>query len=125
MTTETRVFDDNMTGIISTNDFKEKENQPDYKGKCKIRGIWFWVSGWKRAGKNGTFLSLAYTEMTAEDAAKQEAKSKARQAPQQGGDWSQGNQPQQSAPAQQQAPAQSGPMGDNPPPSDFDDDIPF
>lgn len=114
------------TGIISKNDYKQKDTHPDKRGRCKIKGIWFWVSAWTRQSSNGEFDSLSFTEMTADEAAKYEAKEQARLNPQaqQGSFGSQQQQaPQQKAP--QQPPSR--PEGANNPDAyqDFDDDIPF
>lgn len=114
------------TGIYSKNDYKQNPNHPDRRGRCKIKGIWFWISGWGKTSANGDFDSLSFTEMTADEAAKYEAKEQARLNPQaqQGSFGSQ----QQQAP-QQQAPQQppSRPEGAHNPDAqqDFDDEIPF
>jgi hypothetical protein len=56
------------SGILFVNDRKEKDGQPDFTGKAEINGEFFYVSGWKKKGKEGTFLTLAFTS-------KQEARS--------------------------------------------------
>jgi hypothetical protein len=55
-------YDNNMSGIISKNDRKEKETHPDYKGSCEIDNKEFWISGWIKERKDGTgkFLSLSF-----------------------------------------------------------------
>lgn len=55
-------YDNNMSGIISKNDRKEKETHPDYKGSCEIDNKEFWISGWIKERKDGSgkFLSLRY-----------------------------------------------------------------
>ena len=50
-----------MTGVMFVNDRKEQPNHPDRKGSCVIGGKEFWVAGWVKDGKNGQFLSLAFT----------------------------------------------------------------
>jgi hypothetical protein len=50
------------SGVLFTNDKKDKPSSPDYKGNANIGGKTYWVSGWKKTGKKGTFLSLALTE---------------------------------------------------------------
>lgn len=51
-------------GTLFSNDRKEKDNQPDYKGKVLIEGKTYEIAGWKKtsqaSGKN--FLSLKLTE---------------------------------------------------------------
>lgn len=55
-------YDNTNKGIIYTNDRKEKEEQPDYKGFINIEGKDYWLSGWrKKNDKLGNFLSLAVT----------------------------------------------------------------
>lgn len=50
-----------MTGVLFRNDRKEKDAHPDRKGSCLIGGVEYWVAGWLKDGKNGQFLSLAFT----------------------------------------------------------------
>ena len=109
---EAKVYTDELTGIVSKNTMKRADKQdPDIRGRSKVGGIWYWVSGWKKEGANGPFYSLSYTEMSAADAKKYDDKTAAR------------NQ-QQSRPAQQHQPQQQS-APSNEPPMDFDDDIPF
>lgn len=111
-------------GISGPNSFKEKEQHPDHKGRIKIKGLWFWMSGWNRTGADGRpFISWSLEEMNAEQAGKYEAKEAARTAPQQGEQFQQSAPAQQSAPQQQPQPS-AAPTGQEPP-MDFDDDIPF
>jgi len=55
-------YDNNMSGIISRNERKEKETHPDYRGSCEIENKEFWISGWVKERKDGTgsFLSLRF-----------------------------------------------------------------
>lgn len=151
MTTNTKQFDDNMTGILGKNDYKQKDTHPDMRGRVKIHGVWFWVSGWARkSGQGSEFYSLAITEMTLDEAHKQEERSANRQRGQTNGGF--GNTQQQQGQQQQgqqqqgqqqpQQPQSQQPQGagfqpqngipanhpanvNNQPPADFDDDIPF
>lgn len=50
-----------MTGVLFRNDRKENDKHPDRKGSALIDGIEYWVAGWLKEGKNGQFLSLAFT----------------------------------------------------------------
>lgn len=124
----------NNSGTYGVNDFRNgNEKAPNNKGKAKVGGLWYWVSGWTRQVPNKSpFDSLAFTLMTQEEADKAQAKAEARFTPQQGG------QQQQQAPAaagatqqQQGNPNASAQNPDGSPhasaqtPPDFDDDIPF
>lgn len=131
---EQKKFDDNMTGIIGKNDYKQQEKHPDKRGRCKINGVWFWISGWTRRSAQGAeFDSLAFTEMTLDEARKYEERSAQRNQPQQGGgNWQQGSNQQPQGNFQPQNADNSQPPANHPanvqngtPPQDFDDDIPF
>lgn len=55
-------YDNNMRGIISKNDRKEKDSHPDIKGQCEINGEEYWISGWQKERKDGSgkFYSLSF-----------------------------------------------------------------
>tara|TARA_R100001163_G_C5050816_1_gene187631 strand:- start:742 stop:942 length:201 start_codon:yes stop_codon:yes gene_type:complete len=42
-----------MTGSIFTNAGKQKENQPDFTGSFKIKGVVYNVAGWKKQSAKG------------------------------------------------------------------------
>ena len=117
-----KTYNDENTGIIGKNDYKQKDTHPDQRGRVNIKGLWFWVSGWDKQANGRTFTSLAFTEMTQAEVDTMMEKRAAKQAPQQR--QQQQPQQQQQAPAQQQ---QTPPAGHpaNEPSQDFDDDIPF
>lgn len=48
------------SGSMSKNKRKEKDNHPDLKGKATIAGVEYWISGWKKDGDDGPWLSLAF-----------------------------------------------------------------
>lgn len=48
------------SGILFINDKKETEKHPDFKGNATIGGVEFWVSAWKKKGKNANFLGLSF-----------------------------------------------------------------
>lgn len=47
------------TGTLFVNDKKQSDRHPDYTGTIIVDGRPYWLSGWKKQGKNGTFLSLS------------------------------------------------------------------
>ena len=113
-------YDDINNGIIGKNDYKQKDKQPDQRGRVNIKGLWFWVSGWDKMANGRQFTSLAFTEMTQAEVDTMMEKRAAKSAPQQP------QQPQQQAqaPAQQTPPVFAG-YPSQEPPMDFDDEIPF
>jgi hypothetical protein len=48
------------SGSLFSNDRKEKDSHPDFKGTAMIDGIVYWVSGWTKHGQRGDFTSLAF-----------------------------------------------------------------
>jgi uncharacterized protein (DUF736 family) len=55
-------YDNNMTGIISKNDRKEKDSHPDYRGQAEVDGVEYWISAWIKERKDGSgkFLSMRF-----------------------------------------------------------------
>jgi hypothetical protein len=47
------------SGILFKNDRKEQPNHPDYQGNITVDGVEYWLSGWKKEGSKGPFLSLS------------------------------------------------------------------
>lgn len=70
----TQEYDDNERGVAFVNDDKRSDNSPDYRGKAKVGGIWYWMSGWKQRPRNGgdPFMAWSFQEMDAEQAEKAE-----------------------------------------------------
>lgn len=45
-------YDDTNSGMMSRNDNKTNENQPDFKGFVNVEGVEYWLSAWvKVAGE--------------------------------------------------------------------------
>jgi hypothetical protein len=53
------------TATLFRNTFKDKPNQPDYRGELRLLGQSFKLSAWIKDGRNGKFLNIAVTEAAA------------------------------------------------------------
>lgn len=118
-------YDDTNTGIIGSNDFKQKDSHPDQRGRINIGGLWYWLSGWDKHKNGRTFTSLAATLMTQDEVDKMMEKRAQKERPQQP---PANQQPQQQPQTRQQQPQQQQQQSNQNPdntPNDFDDDIPF
>jgi hypothetical protein len=62
------------SGVLFSNDKREKESHPNYKGNIMVDGKSYWISGWIKEGKNGKFMGLAVSPK--EEQAAQPAKAK-------------------------------------------------
>ena len=53
-------YDNTNKGILSRNDRRESDSQPEFKGQINIEGTEYWLSGWVKERKDGTgkFFSL-------------------------------------------------------------------
>lgn len=51
-----------MSGTLFPERDKKSEKAPDYTGTVQVRGETLRIAGWKKSGRNGTFLSLAFSE---------------------------------------------------------------
>jgi uncharacterized protein (DUF736 family) len=50
----------NNNGALFTNDKKNSDTHPDYKGQIRVSGKDYWISGWKKTSKDGMrYMSLA------------------------------------------------------------------
>lgn len=49
-----------LSGSLSRNTRKEKSMHPDYKGSALIGGVEYWISGWRKDGDDGPWVSLAF-----------------------------------------------------------------
>lgn len=54
-----------MSGTLFTNDRREKDSHPQWKGSLMIDGKEYWVSGWDKDAGRGTFISLSVQEKQA------------------------------------------------------------
>jgi uncharacterized protein (DUF736 family) len=52
-------FDNTNRGALFSNDRKQTEKHPDFKGTVNVGGKEFWISGWKKTGSKGDFISLS------------------------------------------------------------------
>jgi len=55
-------YDNNLSGILSKNERKEKDTHPDIRGKCEIDGVQYRIDGWRKERTDGTgsFYSLKF-----------------------------------------------------------------
>lgn len=51
-----------MSGVLFINDRKESDKHPDWSGKGLVNGRPVWISGWKKEGAKGKFISLAFKD---------------------------------------------------------------
>jgi len=59
------------SGSLFKNDKKEKETQPDYKGKCIVDGVEKEMAAWVKTSKAGkTYMSFKFSEPYKKDGAK-------------------------------------------------------
>lgn len=102
-------FDDTNRGVLFTNDRKQRDNQPDYKGSINIAGVDYWLSAWTKQGQKGDFLSLSLGDQKEQQQSQTQRPAPAPARP-------------QSRPAQRPTAPASRPAGGF---DDMDDDIPF
>lgn len=50
------------SGVLFKNDRKDSDKHPDYRGSVTINGVDYWISGWRKDGQRGAFISLAVQE---------------------------------------------------------------
>lgn len=53
-------YDNNMSGVLFTNDKKQTDKHPDKKGSCEIEGVEYWISGWIKSKNGKQYLSLSF-----------------------------------------------------------------
>ena len=55
-------YDNNMRGRAYKNDYKKKDNQPDYRGDLEINGVKYKQAIWIKVGQDGKkFFSFSYS----------------------------------------------------------------
>lgn len=47
--------------VLFKNEDKKTDKHPDYKGWGEVGGVAVWLAAWVKQGKNGKFMSLAFT----------------------------------------------------------------
>lgn len=52
-------YDNTNRGVLFTNDRKESDKHPDWKGRLNIAGVDHWVDGWIKQGARGEFISIS------------------------------------------------------------------
>ena len=52
-------YDNTNRGVLFSNDRKESDKHPDWKGRLNIAGVDHWVDGWIKQGARGEFISLS------------------------------------------------------------------
>lgn len=57
---KTAKFSNENRGSLFTNDRKEQDNHPDFRGSLDVEGVDYWLSAWKKTSKDGKkFLSTS------------------------------------------------------------------
>lgn len=54
------------SGSLFKNDRRDKDSQPNARGKAMIDGVMFEVSAWTKQGKNGPWQSLSFKKLDAD-----------------------------------------------------------
>ena len=67
----------NNSGVLFSNDKKDNERAPHYKGNITVEGKDYWLSAWVKEGKSGKFMGLAVSPKEPQPKAKMSERSKA------------------------------------------------
>lgn len=54
----------NNSGSIFENERKHQSNSPDWTGSAKIDGVEYRLAGWWKEGRNGQYMSMAFTKLS-------------------------------------------------------------
>jgi hypothetical protein len=60
-------FEVNMTGIMSRNDRKDRDTQPDFKGNATVDGTDYWIDAWVQERKDGSGRKFFKLKFKAKD----------------------------------------------------------
>ena len=60
-------FSNELTGIISRNDRKEKDTHPDFKGNATINGVDYWIDAYVQERKDGSGRKFFKLKFKAKD----------------------------------------------------------
>jgi hypothetical protein len=60
-------FDNNMTGILSRNDRKDRDTQPDFTGNATIDGVDYFLDAWVNERKDGSGRKFFKLKFKAKD----------------------------------------------------------
>ena len=63
------------SGVLFSNDKREKESHPHYKGNITVEGKPYWLSAWVKEGKTGKFMGLAVSPKEEANTSSPKAKS--------------------------------------------------
>jgi hypothetical protein len=75
-------------GQIWSNERKEKDTHPDFKGSLNVEGEEFWISAWKQKGEpNSHTLNLSFSLQPKDETTIEPAKDYVVNAGNRSGDW--------------------------------------
>ncbi len=62
-------FDNELTGILSRDDRREKDTHPDFKENATINGVDYWIDAWTQERKDGSGRKFFKLKFKAKDQA--------------------------------------------------------
>lgn len=51
------------SGILSRNNDRKNDKQPEFRGSCEVDGQRYWLSAWVKENDKGKFFSLSFTKI--------------------------------------------------------------